>query len=113
MSSYPSTLGYRKRNPFQEPVSSTSDYKLSKLKMYEDFFSHWQSSKGRGLTPETFTACKLMCQSLRLIAMKLLDSYRFKFVLLGSLQSDPLEKRFGIYRQMSGSNYYVGVKQVC
>lgn len=37
---------------------------------------------------------------------------RFRFVLLGQISSDPVEKRFGLYRQMSGSNYFISQKQV-
>ena len=36
----------------------------------------------------------------------------FQYVLTALFQSDPLEKRFGIYRQMSGSNYFVSVRQI-
>ncbi|MCP4492437.1 MAG: hypothetical protein GY820_34780, partial [Gammaproteobacteria bacterium] len=34
------------------------------------------------------------------------------YVLLGSFQSDHLESRFGWYRQLSGANYYISVKQL-
>lgn len=36
----------------------------------------------------------------------------FQYVLLGNIQSDPLERRFGVYRQMSGANYYVSTRQL-
>jgi hypothetical protein len=32
--------------------------------------------------------------------------------MLGYLQSDPIESRFGWLRQMSGANYYISAKQV-
>lgn len=35
-----------------------------------------------------------------------------RFVLLGKFQSDALEKRFSWYRQMSGANYYISVRQL-
>ncbi len=34
------------------------------------------------------------------------------YVLLGNFQSDPLEKRFSWYRQLSGGNYFLSVRQV-
>ena len=34
------------------------------------------------------------------------------FLLMGKISSDPIEKRFGRYRQMSGANYYVSVRQI-
>ena len=36
----------------------------------------------------------------------------FKFVLLGHLQSDPIESRFGWLRQMAGGNYFISVRQI-
>ena len=36
----------------------------------------------------------------------------FSFVLLGNLQSDPIENRFGWLRQLSGANYYTSMRQV-
>jgi hypothetical protein len=38
--------------------------------------------------------------------------FRLHVVLLGHLQSDPIESRFGWLRQMSGANYYISTKQV-
>ena len=32
--------------------------------------------------------------------------------MLGIFQTDPLECEFGIYRQRSGGNYYIGVEQI-
>ena len=52
-----------------------------------------------------------MCDTLRLLTEFLLK-IGFKFVLLGHAQSDILEHRFGSYRQMSGSNYFISVKQL-
>lgn len=42
----------------------------------------------------------------------LLSEFGFNFVLTGFLQSDPLESLFGRYRQMSGGNLLMSVKQV-
>ncbi len=36
----------------------------------------------------------------------------FDYVLLERFQSDPLEKRFSWYRQLSGGNYFLSVRQV-
>ncbi|KAG1681278.1 hypothetical protein GQR58_011935 [Nymphon striatum] len=52
-----------------------------------------------------------MCVTLPAIAQYLLD-LGFQYVLLGQLQSDVIESRFGRYRQMSGANYFVSVKQI-
>jgi hypothetical protein len=52
-----------------------------------------------------------MCDSLSTFAVHLLQN-RFRFVLFGHIQTDELEHRFGRFRQMSGSNYYISVKQL-
>lgn len=36
----------------------------------------------------------------------------FNFVLLGQLQSDAIESRFGWFRQLSGANYFISMRQV-
>ena len=33
-------------------------------------------------------------------------------VLLGKLSSDPIEKRFGQFRQLSGANFFISVRQL-
>jgi len=40
------------------------------------------------------------------------DKLDFAYVLLGHLQSDAIESRFGWLRQLSGANYFISVKQV-
>lgn len=42
----------------------------------------------------------------------LLNNLQFDCVLLGKMQTDNLEARFGLYRRMSGSNYHISVQQV-
>jgi len=42
----------------------------------------------------------------------MIEKLNFKLVLLGQLQSDPIESRFGWLRQLSAANYYISVKQV-
>ena len=65
-----------------------------------------------GLTRETFLALRHTCLALADCAAFLLDRLGFNFVLLGRLQSDPIESRFGWLRQLSGANYYVSMWQV-
>jgi hypothetical protein len=106
-----SNVGIRKRDEFKLPIVSLNDPRILLLHTYETFFVRWQQSKKPGLTHETFTAIILMCKSLRGITLHLLD-YGYAYVLLGHLQSDPLEKRFGRYRQMCGANFFVSYKNI-
>ena len=53
-----------------------------------------------------------MCRNLRSLVIDLLENHNFEFVLTGQISSDPIEARFGRYRQMSGGNYFLSVKQL-
>ena len=105
-------VGFEKRNEYREPVRAMSDFVIERLDDYLTFFKTWENSKKSGLSKPTFVACELMCESLRNISSYLLNVCGFSYVLLGNIQSDVLEKRFGRYRQMSGSNYFISVRQV-
>jgi len=106
-----STVGIRKRNDNRKPIACIDDERLTVLENYCQFFQEWKVSGNKGLTSETRTACISMCQTLPQLARFLLQS-GFAYVLLGHVQSDELEHRFGRYRQMSGSNYFISVKQI-
>ncbi|QQP35188.1 Putative LOC101234561 [Caligus rogercresseyi] len=41
-----------------------------------------------------------------------LEDDNFVYVLPSLFQSDPIEKRFGWYRQLSGGNYFISVRQI-
>lgn len=105
-------VGYRKRDEKRLPISSSFDERLNLLGKFEDLFKASAAQSGKEkLSNETLQALVLMCQTLRHIVPHLLQK-GFRYVLLGHLQSDPLEHRFGQYRQRSGSNYFLAVKQV-
>lgn len=64
------------------------------------------------MSKETFLALRHTCQALADCASYLLDRLGFNYILLGKLQSDAFETRFGWLRQLSGANYYISTKQV-
>ena len=64
-----------------------------------------------GLSKETFMTMKQTTDALCGLAMYLLEDKGFEYVPLGLVSSDPLEKRFGWYRQLGGANYYISVRQ--
>lgn len=106
------SVGKRKRDNTKDPIKSSYDWKLSVLKEFIDFLDAWQSN-GCGLSTETFLAWRQTCKSLIAICDYLLKDKRYLFyILLGKIQSDPIEHRFGWYRQMSGANYYISVRQL-
>ena len=55
-----------------------------------------------------------MIQTLRCQAALIQDllTEGYKFVLTARFQSDPLERRYGQYRQMSGGRFLVSAKDV-
>ena len=76
----------------------------------------WDSTKIPNCEKFTFSAQTssalqrtLLCQA-SLIEDLLSDG--FNFVLTARFQSDPIERRFGQYRQMSGGRFLVGLKEV-
>ena len=65
-----------------------------------------------GLTKETFLAVKQTCRAITGLAKYLINFCGFKYVLLGKIQSDTIEGRFGHIRQLSGANYYISMRQL-
>ena len=63
------------------------------------------------LTPQT-----ILANELTFVAMANLETYLIEKgmskVLLGKLLSDPIEKRFGQFRQFSGANFFISVRQL-
>lgn len=53
-----------------------------------------------------------MCEYLIQISCDLLTECGYSYALFGNVQSDIIEKRFGRYFQMSGSNYFIGFRQL-
>ncbi|QQP40436.1 Putative LOC101234561, partial [Caligus rogercresseyi] len=72
----------------------------------------WQKSGLRGLTDETFLATKHTSLALADLIEYVLEDDNFVYVLPSMFQSDPIEKRFGWYRQLSGGNYFISVRQI-
>ena len=66
----------------------------------------------KSLTSSTHDAFVQTLFGLVALSRKLLSHERCQYVLLGVFQSDLLEGEFGIYRQFSGGNYYIGVEQI-
>lgn len=104
--------GHHKRNITMDPVKGISDWKLKYLREMSMWLKSWKSSQGNGLSRETFLALEHTCRGVSELSEYLMNELDFKYVLLGKLQSDPIEKRFGCYRQLSGANYFVSVRQV-
>ncbi|KAG1650685.1 THAP domain-containing protein 1 [Nymphon striatum] len=106
------SVGKFKRDPYREPIMTVTDGRLTYLYDFANFLKRWQQNKNCCLTKETFTVMHHMCVTLPQIACYFLDVLKFQYVLFGKFQSDMIESRFGWYRQLSGGNYFISVKQV-
>ena len=78
-----------------------------------DWVKDWrQEYPDFGLTSPTFKALIQTVDATQELCTYLLDNVDgIEYVLLGFLQQDYLEGRFGWYRQLSGGNYYCSVLQ--
>jgi len=104
--------GKQKRDYTMDPVRSSLDWKLDFLREFADFLQRWENSRKAGLSKETFLALRHTCLAMADCTSFLLDRLGHQYVLLGQLQSDAIESRFGWLRQLSGANYYISVRQV-
>ncbi len=88
--------------------------KTSFLRAFVDWLSEWElkSDAKHRISAETFQAARHSCACLADIAEYLLEKEDFAYVILGKFQSDPIEGRFGKYRQMTGGNLYASVRQI-
>ena len=89
------SIGHHKKDAFREPILRCDDFKLQYLEKFAHFIQTWSSSGMRCLSKETCLALKHTSLSLCSLAKYLLSDLGFSYVLLGKLQSDPLESRFG------------------
>nr|XP_040578526.1 uncharacterized protein LOC121127243 [Lepeophtheirus salmonis] len=105
-------VGYKKRDELRKPISEKNKLGLSFLRDFVDFLIGWQNSKALGLTTETFLATKQThLNAVDLVEYLLLHEV-FSYVLPGMFQSDPIERRFVWYRQLSDDIYYISVRHI-
>ena len=104
--------GIHKNDKFCEPIVCADDWKIKHLHEIVAFMKQWKVSQRPGLTKETFVAWIHTLSGLADLAVYLLKKHNFNYVLLGKFQSDPLEGRFGIYRQLNGASFFMSVRQV-
>ena len=88
-----------------------SDGKIEFLRQFSDWLSAWRDSEKHGLSKQTFNARISTNRAIADLSSDLLNE-GYNFVLTGRLQTDPLERRFSQYRQMSGGRFLVSLKEV-
>ena len=92
------------------------DQKPQFLRAFADWIDEWDQLKMPNCEPFTLTAqtSSALRRTLRCHAALIEDLLHegYKFVLTSRFQSDPLERRYGQYRQMSGGRFLVGLKDI-
>ena len=88
-----------------------NDSRCDLLRMIGLWLEKWRDNKTLGLSKQTFDALIKTNPAITGLSSELLrESY--EYVLTGRLQTDPLERRFSQYRQMSGGRFLVSLKEV-
>lgn len=76
-----------------------------------EWLEEWNRSLHFTLTPQTFNALVTTLQAQALLVEELLAE-GYEYVMMSRFQSDPLERRFSQYRQMSGGRFLVSLREV-
>ncbi|XP_072159205.1 uncharacterized protein [Bemisia tabaci] len=109
--------GKRINDSWCEPIQNcgeSEDWKLIFFRKFKEFLEYWHSLNiGGQLSAQTFTAFVHTIEATLNLCDYIFTSYGWDYILLGKLQTDGIEGRFGGYRRLSGSNYHVSVDQVC
>ena len=98
-------------NPLASAIVK-NDGKVEFLQSLADWFTSWSKTRsGLCLSQQTFQAMVLTLQAQAHLVTGLLQE-GYEFVIPAKFQSDPLEQRFLQYRQMSGGNFLVSLREV-
>lgn len=107
--------GIRLNNVYQSPLTnSENDEKIKFLNSFLDWLDTWEKmgcSTG-SLSRETHSALKHSTYAILELADYCITELNFKYILPGKIQTDSLESRFGMYRQLAGSQYHISVRQL-
>ena len=108
--------GIHKRLPDCYPIRSVNDQQIIWLQKFVSWLDSWKrysvTHPHSFLTKETFIAVSHTVKTVLFMIPDLFQRHHLKYVLLAKFQTDNLEGRFGLYRQLSGCNYLVSVKDI-
>ena len=88
----------------------SNDEKISFLRKMNAWLTEWRDSNRLGLTRQTFNALIWANDAIVKLCSDLFES-GYQFILTGRLQTDPLERRFSLYRRMSGGRFLFSLKE--
>ena len=107
----------RTRDPVRTVISLDPEHGdmggIQWLTKFAKWLKEWHEMNDfkNALSKETFFTMRQTSEALVGLAIYLLEEKGFEYVPLGLISSDPLEKRFGWYRQLGGANYFLSVVQ--
>ena len=102
----------RKRDETRKPVRRDDHSPLLFLREFLAWIELWQAMPTKmKLSSETFFALRNTFHGLAELCEYLFDTTDLSYILLGKVNSDAIEHRFGVYRQLSGANFFVSLKQ--
>lgn len=108
--------GRHLRDRDSDPFRSVNDERLKFMEGIVLWLNNWEAMKCKGrhgcLSQETHFALLHTVKSMQLLIHYLLGELKINYVLPGKFQTDNLEYRFSQYRQLSGGNYHVSVRQI-
>ena len=102
------------KHPLQGSLINKDNVKYTFLENFCNWLDFWENLPGEGgrLSKETFTAIKHTTRALLKVCKYCTDALEMNYILPGKFQTDHLEGRFSQYRQLSGGNYNVSVRQI-
>lgn len=107
--------GHHKRDTFLEPLTSNnSDERNNFLMKFLLWIDDWKAANYNSgfLTRETFTALSHTTHAVIELCDYCSSELGFSYLLTGKIQTDVIERRFGKFRQLSGGNYNISIRQV-
>lgn len=108
--------GMKDRNRWAEPITSFNDYQVEFLKKFVMWVEAWSDITKMlhvgGLTKDTFEAAVVCTNGIVQLIFESFISCEIEYFLPGKIQTNDVERRFSRYRQLSGCNYNVSVKQI-
>lgn len=95
-------------------TNSEDDIKLSFLNQFINWLDEWKKMNGDTgmLTKETRSVLKHTTYAVSEIISYCQAELGLDYILPGKFQTDQLENRFSLYRQLAGGQYHVSTRQI-
>ena len=98
-------------NPLKAAVT-LNDGKMIFFTFLADWIESWCLNGNLTLTKQTANSFVTTLRSQAMLVTELLVEDGYQFIMTARMQSDPVERRFSRYRQMSGGNFLVSLREM-